>query len=933
MAVTPVRPAATPPFLLARDQLYDELHSRLDNPPRRLTQIERDTLAQAAAHASARSVALPFHVRPGLVTEMLRFYDQLRRQSQRVDRFEELMAGSIGNETDDRGVERLLSQTRFLANAFRAYEEQAFRLGAHDEHMLRERLLADGARNPLRHIVVTVGDWIAEPGGLFPADFDLLTRLPGLKALDVVCTEAVLRSGFHERVHRWLPGIEESSADEAGRLPFSLPWLVCPPPDEGSAVAWFTHRDREEELYAVVRRLKDEDREENALDRTAVIFKRPLPYLYLAPDTLGAAGISYQVSDALPLAAEPVAAAVDLVIDALETNFSRSSVIALLRSSHLHFVDDEPTVTAEAIGALDRTLSELRYLGDASRLQRLTELWPENRTATEAMPALVVARAAVRRLMGLLEPAPAAESLERLVVVLEERLRPLDDRDPFAPRERRARSAIIQLLRNLSAAHAAHHNPSWSLEDLAAAVRRWLGEATFLVETGRSGVHLLDDQAARYGTYEDITIVGLVEKEWPDEPRRNVFYSSALLKALGWPTEKDRRSAANAHFVDLLTSATGTVVLSTFTLDDDAPVTRSLQLDEVPRAGLPTRILEGLVSRAGDDTHPFRPSGAGAELSNASYSFDGIAEREGPWAAMRASRPSAAFPEFHGQIGRQTKRPWSVSALETYLGCPFRFFAQHVLRLEEEPVDEEVMDPRRRGRLVHAVFEDFFRTWQKAGKGQIAQENLDAARRMLGEIVERSLAELSEAEAGLERARLLGSSAAAGLGEAVFRMEAERPVPVVERLLEHSLSGRFMMATTGGPREIELRGKADRLDLLADGTFRVVDYKLGWPPDRNRALQLPIYGLCAEQRLASERAGRWTLGEAVYIAFGGPRRVVPLFTSDEDRAGVLEAAQQRLVDAIDAIERGEFPPSPDDVFRCETCSFAAVCRKDYVGDV
>ena len=32
------------------------------------------------------------------------------------------------------------------------------------------------------------------------------------------------------------------------------------------------------------------------------------------------------------------------------------------------------------------------------------------------------------------------------------------------------------------------------------------------------------------------------------------------------------------------------------------------------------------------------------------------------------------------------------------------------------------------------------------------------------------------------------------------------------------------------------------------------------------------------------------------------------------------------------IDRGEFPPTPDDVFRCDTCSFAAVCRKDYVGD-
>ena len=44
----------------------------------------------------------------------------------------------------------------------------------------------------------------------------------------------------------------------------------------------------------------------------------------------------------------------------------------------------------------------------------------------------------------------------------------------------------------------------------------------------------------------------------------------------------------------------------------------------------------------------------------------------------------------------------------------------------------------------------------------------------------------------------------------------------------------------------------------------------------------------------------------------------------------MNKAQERLSSALDAIGRGEFPPSPDDVYRCETCSFAAVCRKDYV---
>ena len=300
---------------------------------------------------------------------------------------------------------------------------------------------------------------------------------------------------------------------------------------------------------------------------------------------------------------------------------------------------------------------------------------------------------------------------------------------------------------------------------------------------------------------------------------------------------------------------------------------------------------------------------------------------------MRRERLSASLPAFHGSLGPQPTRPWAVSALETYLGCPFKFFAQHVLKLQEEPDDEEVMDPRRQGQLVHEVFETFFKDWQAAGMGAIDAKNIDRAWAMFEGVVDRALARLPEAEAGLERTRLLGSSAAAGLGEAVFRMEAERPVAVVDRLLEHKLEGRFTVRTESGDREVALKGKADRLDLLRDGTFRLIDYKLGWPPDRNRALQLPIYSLCAEKQLAGRHGRTWRLGEAAYLAFKGPKRVVPLFSAPADRDNVLLKALERLAATIDAIERGEFPPAPDDVYRCETCSFAAVCRKDYVGDV
>jgi RecB family exonuclease len=246
------------------------------------------------------------------------------------------------------------------------------------------------------------------------------------------------------------------------------------------------------------------------------------------------------------------------------------------------------------------------------------------------------------------------------------------------------------------------------------------------------------------------------------------------------------------------------------------------------------------------------------------------------------------------------------------------------------------MDPRTHGEFVHGVFETFFTRWQAAGHQGLTQTNLPAARALFVDVVDEHLQTLSPPEAALERTRLLGSSAAAGLGEAVFRMEVERPLPVVERLLEHSLKGRFAIETSSGPRILPLSGKADRIDLLADGTFRVIDYKLGWPPNRARALQLPIYARCAEQALDGYRGRRWTLGEAAYVAFKGPRRVVPVVqasASDEERRKTLVDAQDRLAATIDAIEAGIFPPTPDDVFRCETCAYAAVCRLDYVGDV
>src|SRR5262249_59381874 len=197
--------------------------------------------------AAARTPDLAFQLRPGLVAEMLRFYDQLRRQSQHVGRFQELIDETLGSSDLDRAAERMRVQTRFLAGAFREYERLAAASSACDEPTLGDRLVSELVADPVRHIVVTVPDWIADMEGLYVADFDLLARVPGLERLDIVCTNRVLATGFHERLHNWLPGLDEARFDPPDTV---RPMLIT-----GDSEPWLPVRDREEELVAGVRQL------------------------------------------------------------------------------------------------------------------------------------------------------------------------------------------------------------------------------------------------------------------------------------------------------------------------------------------------------------------------------------------------------------------------------------------------------------------------------------------------------------------------------------------------------------------------------------------------------------------------------------------------------------------------------------------------------
>src|SRR5690606_11190525 len=98
---------------------------------------------------------------------------------------------------------------------------------------------------------------------------------------------------------------------------------------------------------------------------TAVVFHRPLPYLYLAQQVMTDARVAYQAADALPLAGEPYAALLDLAMAVSRTDGARDASVALLRSPLARFTVDDRVVTAVDVAALDTVLAERRASGGA----------------------------------------------------------------------------------------------------------------------------------------------------------------------------------------------------------------------------------------------------------------------------------------------------------------------------------------------------------------------------------------------------------------------------------------------------------------------------------------------------------------------------------------------------------------------------------------
>ncbi|MEJ0096767.1 MAG: PD-(D/E)XK nuclease family protein [Bauldia sp.] len=234
----------------------------------------------------------------------------------------------------------------------------------------------------------------------------------------------------------------------------------------------------------------------------------------------------------------------------------------------------------------------------------------------------------------------------------------------------------------------------------------------------------------------------------------------------------------------------------------------------------------------------------------------------------------------------------SITEIETLIRDPYAIYARRILKLE--PLDDLGLTPDRglRGSLIHAALGSFTQGWT-GGFGPDAEANLLA----IGADVLAAIADFPDVHA-------VWSIRFAAIARWFAAWEAARDEAVAKRHAE--IDGALEIPTANGP--FRLKGRADRIDLLKDGTAAIYDFKTSTPQTERTVFA----GLTPQMTLeaALVRAGAFpgiaagtSVGDLAWLAVGRIGRDDPYMSAvrrGETADGLADSAHRMLVELVEA---------------------------------
>ena len=298
-----------------------------------------------------------------------------------------------------------------------------------------------------------------------------------------------------------------------------------------------------------------------------------------------------------------------------------------------------------------------------------------------------------------------------------------------------------------------------------------------------------------------------------------------------------------------------------------------------------------------------------------------IEARQRRWSKQWSFADGLANTDVHVSAilskARLKERAYSVSALQQFARCPYKFYLSEIAGLAplENPDELERMDALVRGKLYHKVLFHLFQEGQ--------EDRLD-------EIVDRLADELAheyappvrgvwDAEVEKLRVDLHGWLAIRGSDWTPEHVELSFGVP---NLTDHDAASTVDCVTVAGG--YRLIGSIDLVEKNAAGELRVTDHKTGRYPYNLKScvvgggevLQPVLYAL-AVQELLSRLPGHSQLS---YATLRGEYKTIPIRIDAE-----AERRAGRVLKGIDEWIDQAFLPAAPKADGCKGCDYMPVC--------
>jgi RecB family exonuclease len=469
-----------------------------------------------------------------------------------------------------------------------------------------------------------------------------------------------------------------------------------------------------------------------------------------------------------------------------------------------------------------------------------------------------------------------------------------------------------------------------------------------------SGVNVLSLGEARGLSFEHLFIPGLAERIFPSIPRQDAFLTdrdrreiTALAGGEIYLSERLERLDEEAFIFSLaLDSASAGLHLSFPRMEQDTGRERieSSFLRFVRRhPSVEGELTAKRVHRFGlSDERPLSELEFNLLRVIGGKTFSprlGFFERAVGMERARVEQP--VFTEYEGVFSSNEAieilrarfggagRTFSPTSLETYAGCPFKYFLNKVLELEtvDEPDKMIQITPLLRGSIVHEILAGLYERFQKEGLLPLDAAKRDMILRAAGDAAGGFLERYEDREpVGLE---VFWEIEKRNMTEAVLdylAYEMDEPSDLVPSHFELWFGSEPAVSIRTGVGPVSFHGRIDRIDAGDGEGFRVIDYKTGSLKkfkDQGLAkgthLQLPVYLLAAAHFL-----GRPVEKGIACYRYVGTKRGKREARFSGEQWDESKAEFERIIETVvNGIERGHFWAVPGSL--CDYCDVKGVC--------